>query len=402
MKDPHQGGIVAPRGFPPEAQSILAKHASTLVELPPVLAASLLREIRSYDWQFPAERVALVGQLEVLRDAHSPETKAVLEEFAALPLPQGTDALAWREPEAFLERFTANLWLAGANESFRRCANEYGKILTAIAERSSSDTNRLVIVLIGRDAKPPEFPLFQKLRQRGTYFSNVDTANAVAGALQMLGLRASPATTEFDHWYVDGATTKEASRQKGISHFSFDELREVRTSLAGRVRAQIATENMGPEGARSYMMRMTPEEVNGFPLSQGPVLRHFAMRVLCDGSGTQNLSTSFVQWSSREILRRAQPATLVARYGPRSNSVDFLAGDTASAGLNAQGALLDGDIGAFYTWLHLERTPGKGTRTFIVLLEGGREAVVVAPGMPSNSTVTKAATLSQLLRWSGV
>jgi hypothetical protein len=39
--------------------------------------------------------------------------------------------------------------------------------------------------------------------------------------------------------------------------------------------------------------------------------------LLSEGSGVQFFSTTFVQWAAREVLRRAQPVTLFARFAPR-------------------------------------------------------------------------------------
>ena len=95
----------------------------------------------------------------------------------------------------------------------------------------------------------------------------------------------------------------------------------------------------------------------------------------------QNLSTSFVQWSAREVLRRAQPATLVARFAPRSRSTDFLDAHVAQGGLDAEGALIDGDMGAYYTWLNQQRLSGAEKAAFLVWFEDQHEAVAIGPGL---------------------
>ena len=47
------------------------------------------------------------------------------------------------------------------------------------------------------------------------------------------------------------------------------------------------------------------------------LLNRFGVSLLTEGSGTQIFSTTFVQWAAREVLRRAQPVTLLARFAPR-------------------------------------------------------------------------------------
>lgn len=50
--------------------------------------------------------------------------------------------------------------------------------------------------------------------------------------------------------------------------------------------------------------------------SQDEVLERFELRLLTEGSGTQIFSTVFAQWTAREVLRRAQPLTLLVRFAP--------------------------------------------------------------------------------------
>ena len=73
----------------------------------------------------------------------------------------------------------------------------------------------------------------------------------------------------------------------------------------------------GTEASRSALMQITPEDVGLKGDGDERVVNHFKVAVLSEGSGTQFFSTTFVQWAAREVLRRAQPVTLVARFAPR-------------------------------------------------------------------------------------
>jgi hypothetical protein len=388
----------APADLLPQASALALKHATLLRSLPPVLAASLLTQIRGYDWQFPAERRELEAQLQYLSEPQTAQTQRILAAFRALPVESSNVTSAWTAPEASLQSFTAHLWQVHAVDQFRACGEDYGSILAAVRERNASSANRLVIVLVGQGARETRTPLFRKLRQHGTFFSNVDRTHLMEEATAILSQRASTSNKTYDHWLIDGG----AAGEQTASHYaslSFDALQPVLDSLATCVKNALGREHMGPEKVRSYMMALQPAALHGFPSGQDEMMRHFATRVLCDGSGTQNLSTSFVQWAVREALRRAQPATLLARFAPRSRNVDFLDEHAVQSGLDADGALVDADMGAYYTWLNLQRVPGTGQRSFLVAAENGQGAVAIGPGMAAEATATNAVTLHNIVRW---
>src|SRR5579884_4294764 len=73
----------------------------------------------------------------------------------------------------------------------------------------------------------------------------------------------------------------------------------------------------GPEVLRTMLAELRPEDLGLNGEGNAAVLNRFQVSVLTEGSGTQLFSTTFVQWSAREALRRAQPATLLLRFTPR-------------------------------------------------------------------------------------
>ncbi len=73
----------------------------------------------------------------------------------------------------------------------------------------------------------------------------------------------------------------------------------------------------GPEALRTMMAQMSPQDIGLSAADADGVLNRFQVSLLTEGSGTQLFSTTFVQWASREILRRAQPLTLLSCYAPR-------------------------------------------------------------------------------------
>src|SRR5260370_30940239 len=62
---------------------------------------------------------------------------------------------------------------------------------------------------------------------------------------------------------------------------------------------------------------MLPEEIGLPGGAHEEVLSHFQASLLTEGSWTQIFSTTFVQWTTRELWRRAQPVTILVRFAPR-------------------------------------------------------------------------------------
>ena len=60
---------------------------------------------------------------------------------------------------------------------------------------------------------------------------------------------------------------------------------------------------------------------------------------------------------------------------------ELLSGVEKKAVTDAEGSLIDGDMGAYYTWINMQRLPGAETARFLVWFEGHGEAMAIAPGL---------------------
>ena len=127
----------------------------------------------------------------------------------------------------------------------------------------------------------------------------------------------------------------------------------------------------------------------------------FVLRVFTEGSGTQIFSTTFAQWSAREALRRAEPATLLVRYSVRQKQQpmnEMLEDKPLGNDVDPAGSLVDADMGAYYTWLNLQRLPGKGDAGFLAWSEAHQQAVAIGAGLPRGTVSSQPMRLSQLLK----
>ena len=391
--------------YPPLGRQLLTQHLETLRPLSVVLVALLLRQARNYDTQFPVEQRELRSQLEMLDRPHSAKLAATLEQFGSLPLSAELQALDWAaEPERFVEKLTAYLWTAHAVDRFHAIALEYGDLAAAaVPPEPVASVPRLCIVLLGAGAPAGELKLLTRLQPYGTLFAQVDTAHAVEQATKAVLARAQDDPRRYAHWYVEGGVPAVlAPDHVPVATVSYRALLPMRQALLARLHTARTSGTVGPEDIRSMLADLQPADFERQRQDADPVLERFELDVLTGGSGTQIFSTTFVQWTAREVLRRARPRTLLVRYGLRQVERpmdDLLVASSAGEEMDPRGSLIDAGMGAYYTWINLQRLSNPESNRFLVCIEGTSEALAIGPGMARGAVSRQACDTGQLLRW---
>jgi hypothetical protein len=247
-------------------------------------------------------------------------------------------------------------------------------------------------------------PLFRKLRAHGAYFSRVKPEDGLRQLLDAVVARAKAHPAPYGHWYIDGGD--EADQAPALTCVSYKALEPARAVLLRKMQTELDRPGMGPEALRTRLAQMRPSDLGmgtgRDDRSRDQVLDRFEVSLLTEGSGTQIFSTSFAQWAAREVLRRAQPLTLLVRFAPRQRQKpmnELLSAIPSRPELDAVGSLIDGDQGAYYNWLNQQRLPGAEQSSFLVWFEGHGQALAIGPSTPRGTESTSAADLGQLLAW---
>ena len=393
--------------YPPQARKLAIDHLALLNNLPPIFAAILLREIINYDWKFPTERDFIDRQLDYLDSMSDAQLAFTMSGFASLPLSGELKNEPWATaPAEFSEKLTAYLWRVHHMDRFRELAENYQRQLVLARPDPEPAIPRVCIVIVGKDANPGVINLFERLRAHGTYFTGIKPNNGLEEILAPIESRIKAHPSPYAHWYVDGgtlhSTTAASGDTRALNTISYAELNGVRTALLQKASMARSSGTVGPEDLRSMMARLRPEQLDPAHTSRDPVVRHFELTLLTEGSGTQIFSTTFVQWAGRELLRRAQPLTLVLRFVPRQVNRamnDLLFSPAADVQYDPDGSLVDADMAAFYTWINLTRLSGAEKSSFFAWFEERREALVIAPSMAKNTISNQSCTLSEIYRW---
>ena len=376
--------------YPPEARRLAVDHLPLLRTLPPAFIPLLLQQIEEYDWRFPAERREITGQLTYLEALTPEQRRAVLAGFARLRLPaHWTGRQVASAPGEYAAELSSYLWATHQMDAFREASSAYMASYRATASDRELAAHRLGIAVIGQGVEQSKYPLFRKLYRHGTYFNNVEPANGLQILLEAVAARSMAHQDAFAHWYVEGSMPEqEPAMAPHLLVISYERLRPARHALLAKINQEIHNGIAGPEPLLRALHKLRPEELGLPGGADQSVLSHFAASLLTAGAGTQIFSTTFVQWTVRELWRRAQPLTILARFTPRQRERpmnELLAGEPTTPQLDPMGSLIDADMGAFYIWLDQQRLPGAKQSSFLVWFEGHNQALVVSPGLPANT-----------------
>ena len=171
--------------------------------------------------------------------------------------------------------------------------------------------------MVGQGVAENQYRLFRKLRPQGVYWNQVKSENGFRILLDAVAARAKAHPTPYGHWYIDGGTQAPVPDVE-LTCLSYNSLTPVRAALQDKMQKAFQS-GMAPEALRTMLAEMRPGEL-GLGAAADGVLSRFQVSLLTEGSGTQIFSTTFVQWAAREVLRRAQPLTLLARFAPRQRA----------------------------------------------------------------------------------
>ncbi len=374
-------------------------HMAALRQLPISFLPSLLREVIDYDFKVPAERVAIDKELSKLSSLTAAQMHDWFQMFEQVTVGAKLVQFDWiNQPAQFTEQLSEYLWSTHQLDAFRKAATAYGERLQSAIPPEALPMQRLGIAIIGQGVSAYDGPLFKNLRGHGTYFSKIKPDNGVQILLAAAGARAKSHALPYAHWYVDGGEM--ADHSPLLTCVSYKAMEPMRTALLKNIQAEIERPGMGPEELRTHLARLVPTEL-GIGKASDAVLDRFQLKVLTEGSGTQIFSTTFAQWTTREVLRRAQALTLVVRYAPRQRQrpMNELLSDThKNPELDPVGSLVDADMGAYYHWIDQQRLPGDQQASFLVWFEDHNEALVVAPTLPRGTSSASAIGLDELLK----
>jgi hypothetical protein len=371
-----------------------------LNRLPLAFLPLLLREIIVYDWKFPAERQEVDGQFKYLGNLSFSGVQRTMAGFAAIQIGPELAQLDWvNDPAGFSERLTAHLWSSQQIGAFRTAATEFINAFHLAIPKGPPAMRRLAITVIGEGVKDASIELFQKLRPHGALFTRLNPENGWQTLFQNVQARARQQPLPFSHWYIEGSAPA-IPPTSDVTTVSWASVASMRTAIIDNMR-KLRQAGRGTEELRQELGRLLLQDTGLREDDSERVISHFKMSILAEGSGVQFFSTTFVQWTAREALRRAQPLTLLARFTPRHTEKSMneaLSGTLQQPEFDPEGSLVDADMGSYYTWLNLRRLPGTQDSAFLAWFENHKVAFAISPACSPGTISSAELRMDDLLK----
>lgn len=394
--------------YPPKARAFAVANLAVLQEMPLSLLPVLLREIIDYDWRFPVEQRVLVREFHYLAALPQSSFTDLMAPFAAVRLPDAIGKIDWvNQPQHFSEQLSALLWSMQQMDKYRAAAQAYQKQLQQALVEQPGAVPRFAIVAVGQGVARTDRTLFRQLRPHGTVFTAVQPDRGLDTLIDFVNERASKHPAQYAHWYIDGGEpVPGCGLQQGITLTSYHALAPAalkELNLTSRfVEGAPHGREVGPEAVQSFMAALRPADLGLHGSADETALRHFEVKVLTEGAGTQVFSTTFVQWTAREAMRRAEPLTLFARFAPRQRMApmnELLHRNPLTQQTDPEGSLIDADMGTYYTWINQQRLPDANRSCFLAWYEGNEIAIAIAPGLAKGTISDNPTSLGKILEW---
>lgn len=382
--------------YAPAARQFAIQHLDLLRRLPLSVCPSFLKQIQDLDTSFPAERASLLWQCNALEALPHEQLDSLLAPFAAIRLSPSLQSADWlHAPAPFISQLTAHLWSTGQLDAFRSAT----RALFAVIPPPENTAHRRAFIILGGDLQPPSGSVLRKLAKHGTLLTALRHESARDELWQIATQPATVSTNSYAHWYVDGGEPWPGTIPAGFNSIAYPTLGPLRKHVLERMESTLAAPGGGPEQMRDRLAAVAPAELSSSLTTTDPVLARFYTELFTQSSGPQVFSTSFVQWTGRELARRAQPETLILRYAARQTHRDLnqMFATDSQPSLDPAGSFRDAEMGAFYNWLEMRRITAAGKLTFCAWIEAHSTAVILSANAPAGNTCTTPMTLRQAL-----
>ena len=397
--DPCSLSTASFQSYEPLARRLASDYLDLLRSLPLVLCAVMMREIINLDYRFPRERAAIEARLAFLESLSTGDRQKLTKGFADLSLSPDLLAADWvHSPQRFEEDLSAHLWASKQYDAFRDAATAFAQQVDRAIPAWNPGAHRFVVIVLAPDLRKDGYPLFRKLKPHGVFFPRVAGDGGLAAVLRELDRRTAETLTPFDHWYIDGGGSGEKI-SNGICQCSWTGSTALRAEMLDRIEKIVGSGSGGPEILRSAMASWNPGTRN--VITGNELVDRFILSVYAEGSGTQVFSTTFVQWATREILRRAEPVSVVARYGLRQRQRtlnEMFSKSPSQIGFDPAGSLVDADFGAYTSWINLSRIANSDQARFFAWSQAHGQAIAIGPDFPRGTEAPDQIGVAQLLR----
>ncbi len=426
-------------GLDPEAKELVERHEPVLAQLPRTFLVNTLLRIEKWASLFPAEKRyfrALLDQLSALRDS---QFKQMFGALAAFEQKTGCGRLDAKDPAMLQQEQLEYLQRQESNFEWRRLIEAIFQKLEPLVEArlySSELPPRLVVLIYSQGIAIERETLWERFQGNGIRVPlALGSAQTTAPFLSEL-LSGQPATqavkpaptlfrqldreniSPLDKWLIEAGDelhglceTNDDLARLGpcATGLSYHRLRPYRRRLSNAIYSRVSSGGAhGPVQLARWLETLEARPQEGLSLYHDRTVLDFVRDILVlGGNGTLIINNSFVEWSSVQVLHRAQPRLLVARFGVRDKLKPFSSlllfsqprpTDKIPLLQDPLGSFVDVELETYYIWLKSSNElPYRGKTLYLLLAEGVDQMFALAPSTKAaNLSLSSRATLSDV------
>jgi hypothetical protein len=373
------------------------QYRAAITRLPITMRPTLEQQLAGWERLFPYEQNRLRAFLDALQAFSLAALEVLTQPMREIESRMGVQSWHFTAGSETME----NSSLLARSEYYaewRSCVQRIYEAVEAearkIAPTQPQRTRRIVLIL------PANLPLeaysaWAHWEGRGRKISlaqgSVPFGEALLSGPQggLHGLQDAAGVDSSDCWIIDAenkihASVAPSSTACNLSYATLQEFRE-------HFLAEVNTIPKNLQAADEILAALRPQNwERWWPASLGndARLRNFVVDLFLSGNGALIFCNSFVEWAASEALRRARPATLVARFGMRAKPKAFTGiaifeNQHRISSLpdvdDPEGSAIDAQLLARYIWLSARRYSEYDSAYLVCISESLHAAWLIAP-----------------------
>ncbi len=387
-------------GTQPEQRTAdLVAWRRTAARLPFTVRPSVNEQLDEWEMLFPFEQNRLKNFLRGV-DSFSPDDlNALTAQLRDVEAKMGVARWDFSENSNTLE----NSELLARSAYYAEWRRAVERMFAAIEARASStaqaepEHGRVIVSVLPASLPVDEQTAWNRWKAQGREVAIQGDARQIFDLL----LKGSPGIGELlaerynndpaDTWLIDAVAKPEntiaPARLPAVSCLNYSLLNTFRE----RFLSELNTIPRDTYTASETMIEMRQKDWSKWwptELAGQDRLRNFVVELYLSGNGALIFSDAFVEWAASEVLRRARPHVLVARFGVRSKpkpftSIAIFEDQTKVSTIpdtdDPVNSAVDAAILAPYIWLSARRYPEYERALCLCISEHLNSAWVVAP-----------------------
>jgi hypothetical protein len=380
----------------------LAGYRRLIARLPVTMRPSLHQQVDGWNTLFPFERNRLGKFMRGLDSFQPTALDALTAKLRALETRMGVEHWNFSQGSDTME----NASLLARSAYYAEWRRDVEQIFDAVNAASMDNAAppakpaRLILLILPECLPVDPVTAWNDWDPRGHAFKLAGDARKLSELLihgqparpGMDELLAPPSgATSSDLWLIE-AESKSVGLLPGAAQPAFCFLNYAAlTPLRDRFLAEVNTVPKNIEASDQIMAAIRHEDWEKWwpaEFAGQPQLRNFLIDLFLSGNGALIFANAFVEWAASEVLRRARPRGLVARFGMRSKPKPFTGIaifenqqriSTLPDVDDPEGSAIDALILARYVWLAATRYPEYEQAYCLCVSEYRNTAYLICP-----------------------